>query len=174
MSKKLNVILVAGLLLGLALPLAAQGNPRSATSVLIDGKTVSIEYGQPSLKGRTIQDMLGKLPAGQFWRLGADKSTTFTTDADLKFGSETVPKGVYSLWAQKQSDSSWKLVFNKQHGQWGTQHSPAQDLVSVPLTESTAPNSAEMVTITLEKAGNGGKIIIQWGDMQLETEFAPK
>lgn len=174
MAKKLNVILVAGLLLGLALPLAAQGNPRSATSVLVGGKSVSIDYGQPSLKGRTIQDMLGKLSAGQFWRLGADSSTTFTTDSDLKFGSTTVPKGVYSLWAQKQADNSWKLVFNKQHGQWGTQHDAAQDLVAVPLKESKASTSAETLSITIEKAGNGGKITIQWGDMQLETEFAPK
>lgn len=124
MGKKLNIILAAGLLLWLALPVAAQSNPRTAASVSVGGKSVKIEYGQPSLKGRSIQDMLGKLEAGQFWRLGADTSTTFTTDADLKFGSTTVPKGVYSLWAQKQADGSWKLVFNKQHGQWGRNTTP--------------------------------------------------
>jgi hypothetical protein len=114
------------------------------------------------------------LKPGDFWRLGADKSTTFSTTADLQFGDVAVPNGEYSLWAAREADNSWKLVFNKQHGQWGTQHDASQDLASVPLEQTKASNPAEMVTISLAKQGAGGSIAIQWGDMKLRTSFKVK
>jgi hypothetical protein len=153
----------------------AQGNPRGTAEIIfVGGKGVSVEYGRPSLKGRSVADLLGQLKAGDFWRLGADKSTTFSTAADLQFADVTVPKGEYSLWAQRGADNSWKLAFNKQHGQWGTRHDASQDLVSVPLEQTKAANSAEMVTISLAKKGAGGVLAIQWGEMKLTANFKVK
>ena len=152
----------------------AQRNPRDTAKLSLGEKAISVEYGRPSLKGRSVADMLSQLKPGDFWRLGADRSTTFSTAADLQFGDVTVPNGQYSLWAQRGAGNSWKLVFNKQHGQWGMQHDPSLDLVSVPLEESKAANSAEMVTITLSKQGAGAAIAIQWGDMKLTANFKVK
>ena len=160
--------IVAGVESGLA-----QGNPRDTAKISLGGKAISVEYGRPSLKGRSVADLLSQLKPGDFWRLGADKSTTFSTAADLQFADVTIPKGEYSLWAQRGADNSWKLVFNKQHGQWGTQHDASQDFASVPLTQAKAANSSEMVTISLTKSG-GGVIAIQWGDMKLTASFKAK
>jgi hypothetical protein len=152
----------------------AQRNPRGTAKISLGGKAISVEYGRPSLKGRSVADLLGQLKPGDFWRLGADKSTTFSTAADLQFGDVTVPAGQYSLWAQRGADSSWKLVFNKQHGQWGTQHDASQDLASAPLEQTKASDSAEMVTISLAEQGAGAVIAIQWGDMKLTASFKAK
>jgi len=152
----------------------AQAGPRGTSNVQIEGKTVSVEYGRPSLRGRTTDDMLGKLPAGGFWRMGSNNSTTFKTDVDLAFGDVTVPAGEYSIWMQRQEDNSWKLVFNKQHGQWGTQHDPSQDFASVPLKTSQPAKSVETVTLTLRKAGNGGTLTVQWGTLEAVASFQPK
>src|ERR1700689_4164460 len=81
----------------------AQGNPRGTSSISLNGKTVSVEYGRPSLKGRTTDDLLGKLPPEGVWRLGADTSTTFKTDSSLDFVDAVVPAGEYSLWLAKAS-----------------------------------------------------------------------
>ena len=151
-----------------------QRNPRETAKISVGNKTISVEYGRPSLKGRSAADLLQQLKPGDFWRLGADQSTTFSTTADLQFGDVTVPNGQYSLWSERGADNSWELVFNKQHGQWGTQHDASQDLVSVPLTETKASNSAEMVTISLTKQGAGGVVAIQWGDMKLTANFKVK
>ncbi len=150
---------------------ALAANPRGTAELTVNGKKISVEYGRPSLGGRTINDRLAELPAGEFWRLGADKSTTFSTTGDLVFGDLKVPKGEYSLWAQKQADGSWKLVFNKRHGQWGTNHDPAQDLYSVPLKTEKESKPAEQVTIALEEEHGSGEISIQWGDMELSATF---
>ena len=173
MKRLLIGVLAMGLLIIGAECGLAQGNPRDTAKISLGDKTVSVEYGRPSLKGRSVNDLLGRLKPGGFWRLGADQSTTFSTAVDLQFGDVTVPGGVYSLWAQKLANNSWKLVFNKQHGQWGTQHDASKDLVSVPLQETKASDSAEMVTISLTEEG-GGVIAIQWGDMKLTASFKAK
>ena len=171
MKRTLVGITTVAALLALSGTALAQANPRGNDKLEVNGKTVTVDYGRPSLHGRTVEEMLAKLPVGGFWRLGADSSTTFTTSGDLMFGSTKVPKGTYSLWAEKMADKSWKLVFNTQHGQWGTQHNPKLDAYKVPLKESKADKAAEEVTITLAKAGTGGMVTIEWGSLKLGTDF---
>lgn len=149
-----------------------QGNPRGASAITINGHAVSVEYGRPSLKGRTTDELLGRLKAGDAWRLGADTSTTFKTETALAFGSVTVPAGEYSIWMQREADNSWKLIFNKQHGQWGTQHDSAQDFASAPLKEGSASAPVETLTITLRQLGaSGGELKIRWGTLEVSTRF---
>jgi hypothetical protein len=170
MKRFLHPILGAPVLAALV-GLTFAANPRGTAELTLKGKKISVEYGRPALGGRTLNDLLGQLPAGEFWRLGADKSTTFSTTGDLTFGSVKVPKGEYSLWAQKQADGSWKLVFNKQHGQWGTNHDPSQDFASVPLKTEKESKSAEQVTIALKEEHGSGEISIHWGGMELSATF---
>jgi hypothetical protein len=174
--KKLGIAVLSVLMVACFAAVAmAQGNPRGTSTITLKGKTVSVEYGRPSLKGRTTDDLLGRLKPGALWRLGADTSTTFKTGIDLAFGDVTIPAGEYSIWMQRQEDNSWKLLFDKQHGQWGE---PAPDasqcFASVPLKESKPAKSVEMVTLTLSKAGGGGTLTIQWGTLEVAASFKAK
>ena len=153
----------------------AQGNPRGKSTITLKGKTVSVDYGRPSLKGRTTDELLGRLKPGGLWRLGADSSTTFKTDIDLAFGDVTIPAGEYSIWMQRQEDNSWKLLFDKQHGQWGEPApDPSQCFASVPLKVSQPAQPVEMVTLTLSKVGGGGTLTIQWGTLEATASFKAK
>jgi len=174
MKRLLTMLCALGLITALAAPALAQGNPRGKASLTLGNTTVTVEYGRPSLKGRSVSDLLNQISGGQDWRLGADKSTTFTSTGDLDFGGTTVPKGEYSLWAQKQADNSWKLVFNSQHGQWGTDHDASKDVASVPLKQDKETKPAEQVSIALEKENGGGEITIAWGDLELTANFTAK
>src|SRR5262245_20053738 len=60
------------------------GSPHVRTEWTIDGANISIEYGRPALKGRTIDSLV---PTGQIWRMGADEATTLKTSKMLMFGS---------------------------------------------------------------------------------------
>jgi hypothetical protein len=170
MKRHLIAVLVFAALAGNAL---AQRNPRGTAKLTVNGKAVSVEYGRPALKGRSAAELLAQLKPGDVWRLGADQSTTFSTATDLAFGDVTVPKGQYSLWTRKEANG-WTLVFNKQHGQWGTNHDAGQDLAAVPLKEEKEGKSADQVTVTLEEEHGANEISIQWGDMELSTDFKAK
>jgi hypothetical protein len=158
----------------LTMTACAQTNGRGATKLMLNGKEVAIEYGRPSLRRRTVDQLLAELNPGDVWRVGADRSTTFTAATELAFGNTTVPAGQYSLWVRKEADRSWKLVFNKQHGQWGTDHDAAQDFVAVPLKQEKGAKPVDLVTISLEKEQDSGEIAIQWGQMELTTTFKAK
>ena len=149
---------------------------RGKAKITLNGKTVSIDYGRPSLHGGTVQQILAiQPPTGIFWRLvGANFSTTFSTEAPLAFGNMTIPVGTYSLWTEHSGNDHWQLVFNKQHGQWGTRHDPKLDFAKVPLREEKVSDSVDLVTIKLAKAGSGARLSIQWGDLMLVTHFTAK
>ncbi len=179
MKRMKNVFLCCAVLLVMAGTALAQRNPRGKAELALSGNDISVEYGRPGLSGRSAQELLAGLKAGSFWRIGADTSTTFSTAADLSFsngaaGGVSVPKGSYSLWAQKQADGSWKLVFNKQTGQWGTAHDAAQDLYAAPLSQGKASGPAERVTVALAEADGGGVLNIHWGDLNLSAKFKLK
>lgn len=171
MKRWLLGLTTLALVAGMSAAANAQGNPRGKASLEVNGKKVTVDYGRPSLKGRTVQEMMDHLPADGIWRLGADTSTTFTTSGDLMFGDTKIEKGTYSLWARHESGNIWKLVFNSQHGQWGTQHDPSKDVASVATKESRSSSMPDEVTISLVKGKDGGMIAVEWGDLRLTSDF---
>jgi DUF2911 family protein len=175
MKRSVTTISSLALLVGLVGTAWAQRNPRGHAELTLNGKKVSVEYGRPSLGTRTAEGMLGQLrTGGKPWRLGADKSTTFSTEVDLDFGGVTVPTGEYSIWVRKGGGNAFQLVFNKQHGQWGTEYDPTQDLVSVPLKQEKEDKSSDQLTIGLESEASGGEITIHWGTLELAADFKAK
>lgn len=168
-----TVTLVMLTLLGSSVAFS-QRNPRATSKMDIAGKFIMIEYGRPSMKGR---DLLGLVEPGKVWRMGADKSTTYTSDARLSFGKMAVPAGSYSLWLKKVGDRSFELVFNKQVGQWGTQYSGSiDDVASVPMIFSEGSEAVEMFTLALAQGAkaNAGELTLQWGKSVLKAPFTVK
>lgn len=135
---------------------------RGTAEIDLGGK-VSINYGRPSLGGRSEQDLLSRLQPGSEWRMGADSATLLMTDVPLKFGDKAVPKGSYILSAKLVAPEQWALVFKDEAGK--------SVVAEAPLKFQRAENSVEQMTINLEKAGDGGKFMLQWGKMTLSTDF---
>jgi hypothetical protein len=136
-------------------------SPPAETSMKLGGSAVTIEYNAPSARGRKVEG--GLVPYGKVWRLGADSATTLTTGADIMIGDLRVPKGVHTLYVMAAEDG-WKLIVNKQTGQWGTQYDQAQDLGRVDLKTTKLSQPAEKLSISLEPGGSyAGTLAIQWG-----------
>ena len=141
----------------------APASPPANTSVTINGKTIAIKYSAPSMRGRKIFNGTGALQLDNtIWRAGANAATALHTDADLDIGGLAVPKGDYTLfvWLDPQQ---WKLVVNKQTGQFGTEYHQEQDLGRVSMTMSKPPAPIETYKMTLSSAGgNQGKLQLEW------------
>lgn len=171
MNRRSSFAFLMILLTAVAAPLQAQRNPRGTTKFEKNGQYVMVEYGRPSLKGR---DMLAQLQVGKAWRMGADKSTTFTCSTNVSFGKVSIPTGAYSLWLKKMDDKLFDLVFNKTTGQWGTEHDVTQDFALVPMSLSQSSEAVEQFTVDLKPAAKGGEIQILWGTNVLKAPFTVK
>jgi hypothetical protein len=159
----LKRIALAAVALSVAAPVFAQMNPRGEAKATVAGKAVSIDYGRPSLKGR---DMLGQAQVGQAWRMGADAATTLKTEADLAFGTASVPKGEYTLTATKVAADKWHLnVAGK---------ADRAKVAEIPLTMATLPQSVEQFTIALKGEGAKGEFEMHWGTTALKASFTGK
>jgi hypothetical protein len=123
-------------------------SPHDKAEVALKGKKITIEYGRPYLKGRKVGQELA--PYGQVWRTGADEATTLITEIDLNIGGVKVPAGKYTLYTLP-SEGTWKLIINKQTGQWGTRYDQSQDLARVDMKKSSLPQPVEQFTISFDK-----------------------
>lgn len=142
---------------------ARRGEPATA------GGRVFIDYGRPSMRGRVI--MGGLVPYNKWWRTGANEATSFVTDVDLRLGDVLVPKGAYTLYTLP-SAKQWKLMVNRQTGQWGTVYDPSLDLVRIPMKKRALKNPVEKFTIVLEKTGSRSGILrMRWERTEVYLPF---
>lgn len=150
-----------------ALPIHAQTtkkpllSPPEKASISLNGKSVTIDYSSPAMRGRKI--MGGLVPWDKVWRTGANAATTLTTETNLKIGDLSVPAGKYTLYSLP-SEQGWKLIVNKQTGQWGTKYDESQDLGRVPMMNGRAPSSpVERFAIKFENtSGNKTQLHLIW------------
>jgi hypothetical protein len=145
---------------------------RDTARAQIQGATLWVDYGRPALRGRSV--WVNGVLGDTLWRTGGNAATQFRTSSDLRIDGKTLPAGMYTLWTHVfPGNARYELIINRRTGQWGTDMPlPAQDVMRVPLTERTMPNSVERFTITVEPRGDGGVLAMQWGTKRLETAFA--
>jgi Protein of unknown function (DUF2911) len=166
-SAMTKILLTSIALLVASITLSAQMSPPASATVSIGGKTISIRYSAPSVRGRKIfgsGGLLSRDPTYPVWRAGANAATAFRTDGDLDVGGLAVPRGSYTLFVLVRDPDAWELIINKQTGQWGLTYFAAQDLGRVKMMMSKPPTPVETMKYTLADTG-GGK-----AEMQLAWE----
>lgn len=146
-------------------PLSPKGD---ASLSFADGKKVTVTYSRPSVRGRKI--MGGLVPYGKVWRTGANEATTFATETNLTVGGTQVPAGNYTLYTLP-AENGWKLIINKQTGQWGTEYDEKQDLARIDLKKENAASPMEQFTIAFDKkGGDAGVMTLAWENTKLSVD----
>lgn len=167
--KRLLVSLMGfGLLAGVALAQDEKkpASPHESTKAVVGGKSITITYGRPYVKGRNV--WAGSLaPYGKVWRTGADDATTITTEGDVMLGSLHVPAGTYSLFTIP-GEKEWTLVLNKVAKQWGAyNYDEKQDLGRAKMAAKKLGSPVEQLTISVQPGkGNMGVLKIAWSDTE--------
>ena len=144
-------------------------SPPDSVKATVAGTALTVHYSRPSARGRMIFG--GVVPWDRVWRTGANEATVFETGADLVFAGTAVPAGRYSLWTIP-SPAGWKLVLNRNTGQWGTDYDPRYDLARLDMTVEALAQPVEQFTITVEPRGTGGVLQRAWGTTRAWVPFA--
>lgn len=134
--------------------------PAQATLDLGGGKSITVDYSSPRLKGRHVGGEIA--PFGKVWRTGANEATTFVTTADVAVGGTPVPAGSYTLFSIPEK-SQWTLIISKKTREWGTNYAgQSEDLARVDMKVSTLPSPVENFTISFDKSPGGGTLNLDW------------
>ena len=147
-------------------------SPRDTSTTTVGRAHVWVDYGRPAARGRTIFGVDGVL-GDTLWRTGANAATQFRTDVDIEFAGQTLPAGTYTLWTSAHP-GRYALIFNKQTGQWGTEHDAKQDLFAVPLTARTLPAVVDRFTIAVDPSGATPVLRLSWDRTELSIPFRVK
>lgn len=170
----LTTLLLTAVMCGLAYaqePAAkkAPASPAATAEANVDGKKISVKYSAPSMRGRKIMGEL--VPYDKVWRTGANAATTLVTEADLKIGELMVPKGTYTLYTLP-GQTEWKLIVNKQTGQWGTEYKEAEDLGRVTASVKQASAPVELFAIKIDSTGGkNGVLKMMWETTEVSVPF---
>jgi hypothetical protein len=143
-------------------------SPPAKADVILPNATITIDYSAPSMRGRTIFG--GLVPYDEVWRMGANPATTIKTSGNLQIGDLKVPAGTYTLYSLP-SASGWKLIVNKQTGQWGTVYDKARDLGRVEMSTGSTAAPIETMVIDFEKTtGDSTELHVKWANVDASVQ----
>ena len=169
--KKLLTILSLSALSFLAVQSKAQDEdkskrpspPAKVSETIKSGATITIDYSQPALKGRTmgkdVEPMTGKV-----WRAGANEATIFEVTKPVTVEGKSLPAGKYAFFTIA-NDGEWTIIFNKTWDQMGAfDYKQADDALRVTAKPGKSGKFYERLTYTISKTG---KVSLLWGNLDL-------
>jgi hypothetical protein len=151
-------------------PKKAPASPPATASATISGKTISIAYSSPGVKGRegkifTKDGLISTNPHYPVWRAGANSATTLKTDGALMIGELMVPAGTYTLFVDISDPDNWTLIVSKDTGEWGLSYDSTKDLGKTKMAMSKPAAMVENLVFTLADSGGGnGTLTLAWED----------
>jgi hypothetical protein len=153
-----------------AAPEVERSAPRESSNLVLSGKHLSIAYGRPLLRGRSMFGVL--VPWGKVWRTGADEATKLSTEVDLRFGAGELPKGNYAVFTIP-GERDWQLVLNKTADQWGAfNYDPSEDALRVPMRRDSLAAPIDRLSIALTARGEAaGTLWIGWETTVVSADF---
>jgi hypothetical protein len=146
---------------GSAADLTKRASPLDSVQATIDGATVTVCYGRPSAKGRTI--MGGLVPFGAPWRLGANEPTRLILPFAAEVAGARVEPGTYSIYVVPR-ETSWEVHVNKAVDRWGIpidEQVEAQDAGKGTVPVEALAQPVEMLTLHLV-AGPPAELVVEW------------
>ena len=155
----------------------------------VGGKWITVDYGRPILRGRSgifgegENYGQGANAGAPVWRAGANQSTRFMTEVDLKFGDKTLPAGEYSMFIDLK-EGDWTLIMSTHaakegfrepgEGLWGAyNYTPDKDVLRVSMDVDSVPVSYEQLTISfVNVTAEGGSLALMWENTVAMASFS--
>jgi hypothetical protein len=140
-------------------------SPPAKAESTIDGVKVTVNYHQPSAKGRKI--MGGLVPYGEVWRTGANNTTSIEFSENVKVEGKALPKGKYGLYTVP-GENEWVIIINKTID-WGAyKYKKEDDVLRVNVKPGKTASFVETFTISVEK----DKVVLRWENTEASFKIS--
>ncbi len=142
-------------------------SPRKEMKGTIADVEITINYGSPAVKGRTIWGDL--VPYDQVWRTGANKATSFTVSKDVMINGQKLAAGTYGLFTIP-GEEQWTIIINEDHGQWGSSsYAEDKDVLRVSANPKQLDETKEAMDFMID----GNEVVLQWDKLAIPFTVAP-
>ena len=135
-------------------PDAPNPSPNATASQVVGYTKVSLSYGRPGVKDRTIWGELVPYNGGdpRPWPGGANGSTIITFEEDVKIDGTALAAGSYGLFWIPAKDE-WTVAFNSDSSQFGImKYSSDNDVLRIKVAPEEAAYQ-EWLSYDFEKTG---------------------
>lgn len=137
-------------------------SPPAKVSEKIGNTTITVDYSQPSVKGREIWG--GLVPYGKVWRTGANEATTFESSSDIMVEGKTLKAGKYALFTIPEADE-WTFIFNSVPEQWGAfSYDASKDVLRVKVKPEKTNEITERMTFEIS---SDGLVSLNWEKLKV-------
>ncbi|MEM9052558.1 MAG: DUF2911 domain-containing protein [Bacteroidota bacterium] len=139
--------------------------PKTAEATLAGG-AVTIDYGSPAVKGRTVWGDL--VPYDKIWRTGANEATTIMLEKDMKVGGKLIKAGKYALFTVPGKDE-WTVILNSEWDQWGAyNHDGSKDVHSFKVKPMMGDEMHERLMFDISESG---QVTMMWEKLSISFEI---
>ncbi|MHA7129364.1 DUF2911 domain-containing protein [Algoriphagus namhaensis] len=129
----------------------------------INGKSLTIQYGAPSVKGREVWGDL--VPYNVVWRTGANEATYLEVSEEILVEGQRLAPGKYSIFTIPAEDQAWTVIFNSdwdlEHGHF--QYNEKNDVLRVSASPVFGAASQEQLSFDFEEPG----LVLKWEKLSL-------
>ncbi|MDZ7625036.1 MAG: DUF2911 domain-containing protein [Ignavibacteriaceae bacterium] len=141
-------------------------SPKASVKQTVGFTNITIDYGRPGVKGRTIWGNL--VPFNAVWRAGANEATKITFSTDVKIDGKKLKAGSYSFFAIP-GQKTWTLIFNKVADQWGAfEYNDVEDALRVEVTPMQNNCWQEWLAYTISKTSDKKAVImLEWEKLKV-------
>ncbi len=167
----LTSTLVSGAgLAALAVPAFAQTSPPKTATGMVGGKTITINYYSPSMRGRKIYGEL--VPYDEVWCPGANWATSIASnDAGLEIGKTKLARGAYAIWVLPAA-KEWQAILNSDSKAFHLDHDSTKDLGRIKMNLKALDKPVESLTFEVRSdGGNKGTVALIWENTEASFPF---
>lgn len=133
-------------------------SPPATVTQSVQGIDVTIDYSQPSVKGRTIWGDIVKYD--KVWRTGANEATKITFAKAVTINGQLIDAGTYALFTIPSEDGKWTVIINKNADQWGAyDYKESEDVMRFTVLTTKEKALTEQLTFTVSERG---VVVMKW------------
>lgn len=135
--------------------------------------TIEIYYERPAARGRSEEQIFGKLvPFGKVWRTGAGNCTTISFSTDVMINDQTIRKGKYALFTIPDK-KNWIIILNTDTLAYGAyNYDKGKDVIRVEVPSRRTERYYEALTLDIDLIPNDARIYISWLNSQVSFDIS--
>ena len=148
-------------------------SPHMTAMEMVGDNHVHIEYGAPSVRGRSIWN--GLVAYNQVWSTGAHKATWIDFSQDVVINGKQIPKGKYGFFTIP-NQKEWILILNKTWDMHlADDYKAENDIIRIKVKPKKNKTITEQLTYeVIAKNKNKGKVQMSWEYLTVAFDFENK